>query len=1106
MGKITPQNYSTISKNQIGPDDLLVIEVRSGETGTRGTRTIKAQDLIETFDGYTREQVDEKFTSVNQAIETLGSLVASSVLTEQQVRDIANEEISDLDSRFESIESDVSGNTTDISDIQNEIDTITTDIDQKVDKTTSIGGRTIGDGITAEELLTGMRPSVVLVGSLEKEPFESNVPASIVRTYMAAIFYMQSGTGRCWRAMNYSQTGADSYQVAWKELSGNADLADELASFELTTQSYINSLQSGKLSASSTVAGLSFEQLNLAGDLGIKGADLVSRLLTWAIHFGTVDKVDNGHEVVSNPEEWPLNSVYINVRTGHMWRVKSISGSQIYWQEIVSGYDSVPLIRTIAGIALSNDITAKQLSQNLREFVISYGNEDKPNMNDEDPNHRLDPVSPEQAARMIEGQFYINEENGKCWRLHTIAPVYDENDSESIISYNLSWKPIPFLANSKVDRSTTIAGIPIGYGISLVEFVEHIDRSIIDYGTDDKIDGTETTATAPQIPLGMMYINVTNGKMWRVKSKTTNSIFWQPIRMTPDIDYTAASREIINRILVYGVTDKSDTQTITNIDFDTEGYVLGKLYINTTNGKMWKYDGYSNVTETTRTIYWVPLSHFLPEDALEEIEIAGLSIEDSITRNQLISAIGNGIVAYGSVNKPSYETLEPYLASAYVAGVTFYINVENGRMWKCTSIVANPIYGVAMYDVTWQEVTRPVSKLAEDISPYQVLVGSVDKPDLETTSDEITVNSYRPALFYLNNSNGRMWYKGAIFDNNGTYTISWHAINPEESGKAIFIPSSNSMPFPMKGYSKIAIGTKLFYAVTDNNSRNAFVYEYVLKSSEFQNSIWNYNWELLTTVRWYNSGGSPTSGPPATSNAYFPVGTIVYTGDLRPSSSPYIIMDAVVTVTPVYDDDALHPDYFSYTYDRILTSHSIVHGLNDTSDEVYSANAVDQQLDVIDGQLDHKAYFEYGAVNVTHPEYYDTDANHTMIGTYQVSGNLCTVTATAKSVNGWANVSYRLPYEPLSHSTVICRGIAGQIIYGYTSSANGENVITMQPSTGGTFSGDFDIYVTITYRMDDTSSQRSVYTQAELDLACAEAADNARIARDAEIVSLLEEI
>ena len=159
----------------------------------------------------------------------------------------------------------------------------------------------------------------------------------------------------------------------------------------------------------------------------------------------------------------------------------------------------------------------------------------------------------------------------------------------------------------------------------------------------------------------------------------------------------------------------------------------------------------------------------------------------------------------------------------------------------------------------------------------------------------------------------------------------------------------------------------------------------------------------------------------------------------------------------------------------------------------------------INTALEHKVDGENGNIEVMTPEYWEgaTPQNAMMTGTYQITGEYCTITATAKAVNTWQYTFYRLPVA-LDPSVVPIAKILAFTIAGNTEyvakidTTSSVNCVNIYRRDGQSNSGDVDVSFTITYRYTDDYSLHQRYTQAELDQAIAN--------HDAEIENLLADI
>ena len=159
----------------------------------------------------------------------------------------------------------------------------------------------------------------------------------------------------------------------------------------------------------------------------------------------------------------------------------------------------------------------------------------------------------------------------------------------------------------------------------------------------------------------------------------------------------------------------------------------------------------------------------------------------------------------------------------------------------------------------------------------------------------------------------------------------------------------------------------------------------------------------------------------------------------------------------------------------------------------------------INTALGHKVDGENGNIEVMTPEYWEgaTPQDAMMTGTYQITGEYCTITATAKAVNTWQYTFYRLPVA-LDPSVVPIAKILAFTIAGNTEyvakidTTSSVNCVNIYRRDGQSNSGDVDVSFTITYRYSDDYSLHQRYTQAELDQAIAN--------REAEIEALLEDL
>lgn len=146
----------------------------------------------------------------------------------------------------------------------------------------------------------------------------------------------------------------------------------------------------------------------------------------------------------------------------------------------------------------------------------------------------------------------------------------------------------------------------------------------------------------------------------------------------------------------------------------------------------------------------------------------------------------------------------------------------------------------------------------------------------------------------------------------------------------------------------------------------------------------------------------------------------------------------------------------------------------------------------INTALSHKVDGENGDVSVNTPEYWSgsTPASDMMTGTYQLTGEYCTITATATAINGWLYTFYRLPValDPsvVPMVNVIANCVAGNTEYiAKIDTTSSINCINIYRKDGQNNQGDAAVSFTITYRYTDDYSLHQRYTQAELDQAIA---------------------
>lgn len=672
-----------------------------------------------------------------------------------------------------------------------------------------------------------------------------------------------------------------------------------------------------------------------------------------------------------------LNTRFTNIENTVSDQASDISALETQTSDLDEA--KVPTSRKISdNITLAQDVTSLRLSGDLKRYIVIYGGTDKPETETQ--------LSYEEATRIASCNFYVNRNNGRMW-----APVSGPNgggDNYTVVwleiqsrsaEYETLANAIELLQNGKVDETRSIAGLSLSNDISEAALAAKMAPIIIQYGTTDK-PSTEyyiSPSVAAGMVRDMLYINTTNGKMWRLQSIE----------------------------VVHG-----------------EGTAV------------WQYISRTDIFDG-KTIAYAPLIYPISAENLAHNLL-----------NTMPTLSASGFIWFVTSDKPSTETLA-LGRLAYPKGA-IAINTTNGNWFRCTNIV-------------------------------------------DSNGNDI------PDILIRNNAYSESY---SDFQISGPVTYNWEQVLSADDH--IIYNDMNDSRVPRRSYTPIPAGTYCFTRY-NTSSGTSVGYIYRLTSCILTDGVYELDWDLNTNpITWYNPNGAEAMlpGTTASTSTYLPKGTIVIHGSYNNGNRRK--MSVVVNVTATYTTSLIYPAY-TYEYLPIVVLDSLVGAIGqDPRLSVYDSYAIDEKMAVIYQQLEKKCYFEYGAVNVSHPEHYTSDALHTMTGQYQVTGNICTVMATAKSVDGWANVSYRLPYAPLSNSTVVCRGVAGQMVYAYTSYENSQNVITMRPTTGGTFSGDFDIYITISYKMDDEGTSRTVYTQAELDLACASAVSD----REAEIETSLSTI
>lgn len=153
----------------------------------------------------------------------------------------------------------------------------------------------------------------------------------------------------------------------------------------------------------------------------------------------------------------------------------------------------------------------------------------------------------------------------------------------------------------------------------------------------------------------------------------------------------------------------------------------------------------------------------------------------------------------------------------------------------------------------------------------------------------------------------------------------------------------------------------------------------------------------------------------------------------------------------------------------------------------------------IESNLAEKLDGENGGVSVDTPEYWSgsTPATPMMTGSYQLEGEYCTVTCTAKMVQGWLYVFYRLPLVPLSD--VMTSIISDNIEYVVkTDTINSINYVNIYRRDGQNHASANDVSFTIRYKYSNNGLVHTGYTLAEV--------NNMINNRENEIAGLLSEL
>lgn len=180
------------------------------------------------------------------------------------------------------------------------------------------------------------------------------------------------------------------------------------------------------------------------------------------------------------------------------------------------------------------------------------------------------------------------------------------------------------------------------------------------------------------------------------------------------------------------------------------------------------------------------------------------------------------------------------------------------------------------------------------------------------------------------------------------------------------------------------------------------------------------------------------------------------------------------TAYPAYDSFRFDCINISDIYDGIIY-YATLEGMPGANDLMEFGVIEDSEID-----LSSKADIENGNVSVNAPEYYpDTPSTPMMTGSYQIVGEYCTVTATAKMVASWVYVYYRLPVVPLSD--VLVNIITNSTEYEIkTDVINSINCVNIYRKDGQAHASANNVSFTITYKCDENYSS-GMYTQAEVD-------------------------
>lgn len=249
---------------------------------------------------------------------------------------------------------------------------------------------------------------------------------------------------------------------------------------------------------------------------------------------------------------------------------------------------------------------------------------------------------------------------------------------------------------------------------------QYFKDNVVIYGTTDKPDytlsrweGPVTREVADQAVAAVYYVNRNNGRIWKCVATgggppANYYLGW--LELSPKgsnrTDKELASA-LDSYIVYYGTEDKPSVEELVP-DSIANNYVPGGLYINQTNGKMWKCINVEHYSEVNNTILWGAINSTIFEliDGLTEnkvdktTEIAGLVINNGITAKAVADATRGFMFQIGTEDKPAIE----YFISSPVAETMsrgmLYINKTNGKAWRLTGLESYQ----GDYTATWEPV------------------------------------------------------------------------------------------------------------------------------------------------------------------------------------------------------------------------------------------------------------------------------------------------------------------------------------------------------------------------------------------------------------------